>query len=428
MLGGAETYLRDLLWNVDREKFEITLYYEAWRDFEEYLNLDQCPAIQSFPVNVIEPGGHTHVNKSNRSGHQLAISNDHNGRSVKSVLRDVYKATPLGPIVAFQLLKSLNYSFWFTNKKRMGAAFGVRPVDILHIVNGGYPGATTARIAAVVAKDMNIPCVMTISSTPGRRDFPQRIERRIDDLVFDSVDKFITIADLPGQQLMKYRDLEASKIQKIFWGVNAPEPQSDSLSVRRAKAALGLSPDAFVVGSVATFLVIKGHRFLVDAVALLRPNFPNLRVVLIGDGPTLTEVRDQAAKKGVSDIIVFAGLYNNDEVFGALRAFDLFVHPSTTEGLPYVVLEAMSQGKPVVATNVGGTPDAVIPDETGLLVPSANPKALADAIESLIKDPQRAKRMSEKGYARFKQDFTIKRMVQQHEHLYEQLANGDRRK
>ncbi|HEX3146251.1 MAG TPA: glycosyltransferase, partial [Pyrinomonadaceae bacterium] len=121
------------------------------------------------------------------------------------------------------------------------------------------------------------------------------------------------------------------------------------------------------------------------------------------------------------DIATFTGFF--DDVFAAVNAFDLFVLPSDLEGVPYVVLEAMSQAKPIVATRVGGVPEAVIHEETGLLIPPRDPKALAAAIETLITDEVLAARLARNAYTRFKEHFTIERMVERHEMLYEELAN-----
>ena len=420
MLGGAETYLKDLLWSVDRRRFEPIFFYESWTDFEEFLELDRCPALKLHAVNVIEPGGHTHVNR--RIEPRPSREPKNGSAFLKSKLRRLYKSTSLGPLAAAQGLKWLNYSLWRTNKSRLIAAFKAEPVDVLHIVNGGYPGATTARIAAIAAKELNIPCAMTICSTPFATNFSRALEGRIDRSVFQSVDRFVIPAELPGQALVERRKFDAESFTKIYFGVRAPKLNGDELNRRQsARKRLGVADDALLVGTVSSFAAVKGQSYLIDALALLKPKFPKLRAVLIGDGPTRPEVQKRAIAKDVADISTFTGFF--DDVFAAVNAFDLFVLPSDLEGVPYVVLEAMSQAKPIVATRVGGVPEAIISGETGLLVPPKDPQALAAAIETLINDENLAARLGRNAYLRFKEHFTVERMVERHEMLYKDLAN-----
>jgi glycosyltransferase involved in cell wall biosynthesis len=425
MLGGAETYLKDLLWNVDRNRFETVFFYEAWPDFEKFLDLSSCPAITLRPVNVIEPSGHTHVNQS---GPVRGATNSGNGvsggsraRSVKRTLKRVYRSTPFGLTVAVQGLKWLNYSLWRANETSLRAAFRQTPVDVLHIVNGGYPGATTARIAAVVARELTIPCIMTICSTPSAPGFPRGLERRIDELVFESVNTFVLPADLPGQALVEHRGFRANKFHKIYFGVQAPELAADrGERASQVRADFGIKSNAFVIGTVSRFSRLKGQEHFIDALSLLRGKIPNLHGVLVGDGPTQKEIKARAAEKCVSDIATFMGFY--DDVFAAITAFDVFVLPSELEGVPYVLLQAMSQAKPVVATSVGGIPEVVIDGETGLLISPRCPDSLAQAITKLSQNREICTRLGWRGHQRFKQNFTVSKMVKEHESLYERHA------
>jgi glycosyltransferase involved in cell wall biosynthesis len=424
MIGGAEEYLKDLLWRHDRERFEVTLFYESWPDFDQFLELDRCEGIRIRPVSVFEASGHTRVNWQRGSGSGSASAQDNgNGDSasrLKPKLKQVSKHIPFAQTIASHGMRSLNFLSWSANSAKLKAALTEMPVDLLHVVNGGYPGATSGLIAATVAKELGIPCAMTIANTPSVIRFPKSIERRIDRSVYESVDRFIIISDLMGEQLLE-RDFDPAKFHKIFWGVRAPDPIDDPYAIDEIRSKFEVPADAFVVGSVSRFTSIKGQDYLVDAIARLRPEAPNLRMIFVGDGPTLENIKSRAVEKGIDDITTFTGQYNNEQVFDALRAFDLFVHASELEGLPYCILEAMSQRKPVVATDVGGTSEAVITGKTGILVPPKEVKLLANAIRTIISDRSAARQMGARGYEHFRQNFTIERMVQEHELLYEQI-------
>lgn len=133
--------------------FRGDLFYESWPDFEEFLELQQCPSIELRPVNVIETSGHTSIDRAAGTNGSAAVQRTQQSRapaSLKTTLKKVYRNTPLGPSIASHASKWMNYSLWSPNKARLEAALRQQPVDILHIINGDYPGATTARIAAVL--------------------------------------------------------------------------------------------------------------------------------------------------------------------------------------------------------------------------------------------------------------------------------------
>ena len=127
----------------------------------------------------------------------------------------------------------------------------------------------------------------------------------------------------------------------------------------------------------------------------------------------------QARSLGVERRVRFLG--HRDDISDLLADCDVFVLPSLYEGLPLSILEAMSAGKPVIATQIGGTDEAVIAGETGLLIPPADPAALAAAILTLLEDQPLAKRLASDGLARVEQEFSAIKMVQQVIDVYDEL-------
>lgn len=159
------------------------------------------------------------------------------------------------------------------------------------------------------------------------------------------------------------------------------------------------------VVEVARLAEVKGQRTLLHALARL-----DATAVLVGrdlerDGAYEDELREEASRLGVADKVVFAGY--RDDVPALLAGCDVFCLPSAAEGMPLVVLEAMAQAKPVVASAVGGTPELVVDGETGVLVPPGDVDALARAIAALLEEPERAKRMGEAGRTRARDTFSM---------------------
>jgi glycosyltransferase involved in cell wall biosynthesis len=131
------------------------------------------------------------------------------------------------------------------------------------------------------------------------------------------------------------------------------------------------------------------------------------------------ELEAKALSLGLADVVTFAGI--RSDVPQILAALDVFVLPSLWEGMPNAILEAMAAGLPVVATAVGGTPEVVADGKTGLLVPSHNPAAMAEAMERLLRSPDLRHRMGQAGREQVLQHFTVERMVAQTQKLYQQL-------
>jgi glycosyltransferase involved in cell wall biosynthesis len=159
----------------------------------------------------------------------------------------------------------------------------------------------------------------------------------------------------------------------------------------------------------------KGQRYLLEAAAQV----PQARFVLAGDGPLRTSLEAQARSLGLEQRVKFLG-YRSD-IPDLLAGCDVFVLPSLYEGLPLSILEAMSAGKPVIATQIGGTDEAVIPNETGLLIPPADPAALAAAIRKLLDDRPFARRLALAGQARVECEFSAATMVQRVTNVYTEL-------
>jgi glycosyltransferase involved in cell wall biosynthesis len=190
-----------------------------------------------------------------------------------------------------------------------------------------------------------------------------------------------------------------------------------------ARAALGLEPGDFAFGCVARMAEVKRHCDLLRAFARLGQSPLRPRLLLAGDGPLEHELRQQAQHDGIADRVTFLGARRDVDTL--LPALDAFVLASRTEGLSNAVLEAMACGLPVVATAVGGQPEAVEDGVTGLLVPPRAPASLALALEALLHAPARCHRMGrlarEAVLARFSRDA----MLHGYDTLYRQLARHE---
>ena len=151
-----------------------------------------------------------------------------------------------------------------------------------------------------------------------------------------------------------------------------------------ARAALGIAPDAPVIGCVGRLVGLKNHRLLLEQVPALVARHPQLQVVLAGDGPLRADLAAQAQGLKIADRVHLLGARN--DVADILPAFDVFALPSQTEGLSIALLEACATGLAIVATKVGGNPEIVHHGDTGLLVEVDDGPGLGAALETLLDD------------------------------------------
>lgn len=215
------------------------------------------------------------------------------------------------------------------------------------------------------------------------------------------------------QHIVEKGGVHPSKIRLVYEGLDlAGFPPRDFHRVRD-------QGEPFVVGTISHLSPEKGQRYLVEAASLIPDVRRRMRFVIVGDGECREELEKQVTKLGLEGCFHFAGF--QDDTLKYLRSFDSLVLPSLSEGLSSAILSAMACSLPVIATQVGGIPELVLAGENGLLVPPANPMALAQAIERLAANSDEAVRMGRHGRRRMEESFTLERKIRETEELCEAL-------
>ena len=208
------------------------------------------------------------------------------------------------------------------------------------------------------------------------------------------------------------------RFRVLYNGID-PGEEPSTRQREAARAALGLPPGAFVVGTAGRLDPVKNLDLLLRTHAILAAARHQTHLVIVGDGPERAALTDRAAALGISGSVSFTG-YRDDARF-LMSAFDVYVNCSTYEGVSLTILEAMAAELAVVATPVGGTPEVVVDQQTGRLVP-ASAGLLADAIGQLASDEQRRRAMGKAGRRRVEQQFSMARMVVEYAGLYARPA------
>jgi glycosyltransferase involved in cell wall biosynthesis len=216
-----------------------------------------------------------------------------------------------------------------------------------------------------------------------------------------------------------YRELGVpdERLAMIYSGIEDKPAVVDSDTVR---AELGFEAEAPLILFAGRLAEQKRVDDLLKAIDLLQHVQPDLRAIIVGEGPLRDQLEEAAHAYSLSGRVRFLG--HRDDVPRLMTAADIVVLPSAYEGLPNVVLEAMLLQKPVVATAAPGTTEVVVDKETGLLVPVGDVMLLARAIRDLVRDPALAKRLGKNGRTRVEAQFRADTMITQVAQLYEDLA------
>jgi glycosyltransferase involved in cell wall biosynthesis len=213
---------------------------------------------------------------------------------------------------------------------------------------------------------------------------------------------------------------DPSRLHTVLNGVDLDQfqPGSDRDPVRRA---LGISPGARVLGTVARLSPEKDQATLLRAFRQLARELPSAHLMLVGDGALRSELERLARDLGLAERTHFLG--ERRDIASLLRAMDVFCLPSLTEGTSLTLLEAMATGLPVVATAVGGNPEVVADQVSGLLVKPGEPDQLAHALLCVFQDGQWARRLGHAGREIVRQRYSMQAMVERYAGIYQQVLS-----
>jgi len=248
-----------------------------------------------------------------------------------------------------------------------------------------------------------------------RVDFPLKLNA-LSQWKYRQVAAFLCASDCIREILIG-QGIPRERVVTVHEGIDLAHV--DAAPPTSVREAFWLPTNAPIVGCVGALVEHKGHRHLIHAAVDIVRAVPEARVVILGEGELRDELTRMIHELGLERHVLLPGF--RPDVLSLLKTFDVFVMPSITEGLGTSILDAMACGKAVVASAVGGIPEVVAAEETGLLVPARNPTALAAAVVRLLGDRALADRFGAAGRTRVEQRFTAERMVQETLDVYRRL-------
>jgi sugar transferase (PEP-CTERM/EpsH1 system associated) len=306
----------------------------------------------------------------------------------------------------------------FSLPRKLTRIFKQEHVTIVHTHNWG-----TYLEGLIAAKLARVPIM--IHGEHGTVFFNKFRRRRAYRMAAHFTNQILTVSGELSKLLVNQVGISPEKVKVIINGVDTNKFRPKFADRNRLRNMLGLNGDEVVIGSVGRLAPIKDYPTFLRAFACVLRQYTNVFGVLVGDGPLRAELEKQANELGIASRFRFLG--ERDDVFAWLNAFDVFVLPSLHEGISNTILEAMATKLPIVATRVGGNPEIVHDKVNGLLVPSQNEEALAEALIQFIQNEALRYQFGEASLARVMSDFSLQRMVKEYEELYLQLVERERR-
>lgn len=316
-------------------------------------------------------------------------------------------------ILHFQLLRIY---YILTNIFTVYKYFRKKKCDIVHINNGGYPGAEGCISAVFAAKIGGIPKIIMSVHNLARDKYywSSFFESIIDRMVGKYVNKIVVATDSVRNTLVQKRKIQKSLIEKISYGINLPDGQYQDNNYRKI---LGVSENTKVLIVSARFDGTKGQEYLLEALTLLKHKYRNFKCYLLGEGPLRNKMMELSKQLNLQEHVVFTG-YRKD-VNNFLSIADIFVQPSVSyENSPYSILEAMSYGIPVIGTSIGGVPELIKDGINGLIIPPRDSQVLCDAIFMLVTDENRPKLFGLAGKKRIVEEFNMEISIKKMKEIY----------
>ena len=284
-----------------------------------------------------------------------------------------------------------------------------KQIDILHM--HGYGATTFGRLAGAMRR---IPTILhehaNLTDTPGFQKVADRLLEPFTDIA-------IAVSQSTADFVINARLVPASKVKIVYLGAPLDEfgQRRDRAEIMAARAALGIAPDDFAIGTVTRLHDSKGNSHLVDAARIVLRERPHAKFYLVGEGPLGPALEEQARSVGLGDRFVFAGFVR--DVPSALAAFDMSVFPSLWEGTPLTLFESLAAGKPIVATDADGLVDVLTDQRDALIVPKRDADALAERMIRLMDRPEERAKLASAARETGRQ-YDINTFVRKMEQLY----------
>jgi glycosyltransferase involved in cell wall biosynthesis len=304
--------------------------------------------------------------------------------------------------------------------KKLTELFRARRPDLVH-THSGKAGILGRLAAARAGVPIILHTVHGPSFGPFQGPLANSLFRAAERYVARVTTHFVVVADAMKRQYLNAGIGRTDQYTKIFSGFPI-EPFLASTNDLQLRARLGLAPDHIVVGKIARLFKLKGHDDLLTVAPELVRLCPQMRFLLIGDGPWRGRIEQQARSLGIEKSVVFTGLVAPAAVPSLVGIMDMLVHLSSREGLPRALPQALAAARPVVAYDTDGAREVCLENETGFLLQPGDLPGLRERILRLARHAALRQRLGHRGQQFVQQRFGVQRMVDDLHQLYLRLG------
>ncbi len=247
-----------------------------------------------------------------------------------------------------------------------------------------------------------------------------RVAITVERVVAYTTDKIMVLTELAKRDLIAFKVTTPDKIIVINSGLELENYRESVVDVQSKKNELQIEEDISVVGVIGRLEPVKGHKYFIEAARMVIEELPKVKFLIVGDGSLRNDLESQCEELGVLDKCIFTGW--KEDVSSILSMLDILVLPSVNEAVGRILIEAGACGVPVVATNVGGVPEIVRDNETGVLVAPGSPEDLARAMIDLLNSEDKRQQMSIAAEEWIDDRFSAHRMVEEVSNSYDVLT------
>jgi glycosyltransferase involved in cell wall biosynthesis len=318
------------------------------------------------------------------------------------------------PVDYMELTES--HSFDVSIFPRLRRLVREREIDIVHAHD-----YKTDVLAWMLARAEGVTAMSTAHGWTGHSWRERALYYPLDKWVLARFPRVVAVSSDVRNELLRY-GAKDDAVTTVLNGIDHTAFRRDRSREQAIRYKLGLAADVFVIGAVGRVEPQKRFDLLLEAFASLRTKsamHPPMKLLIVGAGSRLGELRDQASRLGLGDSCRLLG--NRTDIADLHHAFDLFVQSSDYEGTPNAVLEAMAFETPVVATSAGGTAEIVRDGIDGLIVPIGGSRAIVDAIEAVLRDPDAARARAASARRRVETDLSFETRMSAVEAIYVEL-------
>lgn len=266
---------------------------------------------------------------------------------------------------------------------------------------------------ALIARWLGIPHVATVH---GKKQYADRGIRRLAYRLVSRMSMIVAVSQDVKDFLIETVGIKPHRIHVIPNGIEVADYEMNRHERIEVRRALQCAPEDYLICAIGNLYPIKGHKYLIEAMAVLVESHKSIRLVIAGRGGEEAALRRLIKSHGLQGQVELLGF--REDVKNILMSADLFVMPSLSEGLPLSLLEAMAARVPVIVSDVGGMPQVIKHSVTGRVVPSGCSLALAQEIEKMIVDRDFASLMADAAYAEVSDNYSIGVMLNRYKRLY----------